>query len=1025
MKTKLFIFLLAFVSVEAHAQFYPAKVYTTKDGLPSNAIFDAIQADNGEMWFVTSNGITVYDAHNWTVFPDSLNLPHDQTTRIRKAADGSIWLMGLHQSTPLLCSYRSEKWTCEHLPNKLIPFSSFLFDVAVHPDGHEILMGWTNQVYHRVSSDSAWKAYPVAEVDSESGFNSIQLVDSVFYLNAMEGQFEFNDGKLSLSRYHPFLPEDKHILLMQPKDKRMYFLGFKWLGFVENGEWNLITDETGLDIRSFYNRHSLVVDNRDRIFYHSLSPLRMVDEETGETRVMAIKGRQQNILSNRILLDRENNIWSVDNRGLFKFNLLKFENYNRDSGLADDEVTTVFEASDGSMYVSNVNHLNIFRDGKIIRTVELPSERDLLNVRILDIAESGQGDILIAANQSGLFELTQNYLSPVVFNRKIDGITSIESYRGEQYVTDGLSLFEMKGRVLNEVLTSESGLIRNLINLDDQYLALLTADVGVQLYADGELKTYRSDFRPYNNTYSITRWRGQFFVATAGGLAVIAGDKLVPYRQDLPFEETSFSVLTDHKSHLWVGTFNGIYHFDGSNTRFYRRGQGLVGNEVNRNAFIKDSRNKIWIGTELGLSIYNDEEDLSNETTPVLGFESIRAADGENLLQTENPLLPYHSNSISINYRGISFQDDDIITYRYKLAGLSENWRYASNSGETEVIYDALRHGDYTFILQARNENSDWSQPLLYSFSVDQSLTGKWWFILLSAMGLVLLFIAGFRFRYYLVLRKQEALKKEVDEATAEIEKKNKSLQQTINELEQTQLQLVQSEKMAALGVMTAGIAHEINNPVNFIQAGAELIKGLTSEEGDRIVVEDKGLYKELMGSIEVGVERIVKIIRSMNAFSRSQAKMDEEVNIHKLLEDCLTILHYEYKSRIEIQREYNSENELFVVGNESKLYQVFTNLLVNAIQAIEGKGEIRISTRRYKNKVHVKITDTGNGIPQEHLNKIFDPFFTTKDPGKGTGLGLSIVFNIIEEHEGEIRYESEVGKGTTVAVKLNAFKSH
>jgi signal transduction histidine kinase/ligand-binding sensor domain-containing protein len=1024
MKKILFIILLLLAAAEVNAQFYPAKVYTTMDGLPSNAIFDAVQADNGEMWFVTSNGITVYDAHNWTVFPDSLGLPHDNTTRIIKAADGSIWLMGLNLSQPVLCSYKKEEWTCENLQENWNQFSSYLFEVAVVGDDYAILASWRNQVFYRPNMAADWKEYTLASIRPEDGFNSVQYIDSVFFLNSRKGQFEFDGKELSKSRYHNLLPGNKHTLLMQPWKNRMYVLGFNWLGYVENGSWNLITEDVGLDIPSFFNRHSLVVDNRGRIFYHSLSPVRMVDNITGKTSIMVIEGRQQNILSNRILLDRENNIWSVDNRGLFKFNLLKFQNYNRDSGLADDEVTAIFEASDGRVFVANNNHINVFSDGEIVQKLELPAERDIVNVRILDIAESTRGDILIASNQAGIFELGDNYLSAFRFNEPLTRVTSVEQFRGEEYITDGFTVYKIRNRSIEGVYSGNSKLIRNLINLDDQYLAVLTSDVGVHLYSEGEVKSYTSDYPAYNNTYHIRRWRGQFYIATAGGLAVLDGDKIKPFRRDLPFIETSFSLLVDHNNHLWVGTFNGVYHFDGSSSRFYRRGQGLVGNEINRNAFIEDRQNKIWIGTELGLSIYNEMEDLSNESSPELSFESIQLSDGQEILGLEQPVLPNQFNSISFDYRGISFQDDDIITYRYKLSGLADEWRYASNTGNSRVTYDALRSGAYTFILQAKNENSDWGQPLLYRFTIDRPLIGKWWFILLLVIALLMVFLVGFRIRYYFIMRKQKFLQQKVAEATEEIEKKNTSLQKTINELEQTQLQLVQSEKMAALGIMTAGVAHEINNPVNFIHAGAELIKSLTVEEEDRIVVEDKTMYKELMGSIEVGVDRILTIIRSLNAFSRSQAKMDDQVNLHKVLEDCLTILRYEYKNRIEVKRTYDREKELMVEGNESKLYQVFTNLLANAIQAIEGKGELRINTRKYRDNVHVTITDTGNGIPEEHLNKIFDPFFTTKDPGKGTGLGLSIVFNIIEEHKGEIQYQSEVGQGTSVKVKLKAFNT-
>ncbi|MEP0009363.1 MAG: HAMP domain-containing sensor histidine kinase, partial [Balneola sp.] len=159
-------------------------------------------------------------------------------------------------------------------------------------------------------------------------------------------------------------------------------------------------------------------------------------------------------------------------------------------------------------------------------------------------------------------------------------------------------------------------------------------------------------------------------------------------------------------------------------------------------------------------------------------------------------------------------------------------------------------------------------------------------------------------------------------------------------------------------------------------------------------------------------------ITKSLGAFTTTSDKIDNKVYLNKVIDDTLTILDHDLKNRINVSREYATK-DVFVIGNEGKLYQVFSNLITNSIHAIEGDGEISISAKETEGKTIVSITDSGCGIPDEILNKIFDPFFTTKEQGKGTGLGLSIVYNIIKELNGDIEIDSVVDKGTTVKLEF------
>ncbi|MCB1143988.1 MAG: GHKL domain-containing protein [Leptospiraceae bacterium] len=239
-------------------------------------------------------------------------------------------------------------------------------------------------------------------------------------------------------------------------------------------------------------------------------------------------------------------------------------------------------------------------------------------------------------------------------------------------------------------------------------------------------------------------------------------------------------------------------------------------------------------------------------------------------------------------------------------------------------------------------------------------------------------------------------------------------LESTLIELREAQAHLILSEKMASVGTLTAGVAHELNNPLNFIQGGLEALVGFF----DQTFEKEMSQLQPFFQAIQVGVDRAATIVTALNQFSRSQDRMDESVDIKLTIENCLTILSPKLRNNVTLIKSY-PEEEVFILGNSGKIHQVFLNLITNAIQAIHEKGNIEISIEKNLENVIVKIKDTGIGIPPEHLPKLGTPFFTTKEVGEGTGLGLSISFKIIEDHKGKISINSEPNKGTEFKIMI------
>ncbi|MCV9387855.1 ATP-binding protein [Reichenbachiella ulvae] len=275
-----------------------------------------------------------------------------------------------------------------------------------------------------------------------------------------------------------------------------------------------------------------------------------------------------------------------------------------------------------------------------------------------------------------------------------------------------------------------------------------------------------------------------------------------------------------------------------------------------------------------------------------------------------------------------------------------------------------------------------------------------------------------------------QSFNEELSSANEELASQKSTLESTVTELQETQRQLVHAEKMSVLGTLVAGVAHEINNPLNFIQSGANGLKNslmpilvkLKTDDPSNLSEKDELTIQQFYDCVDMGVNRINGIVKSLGNFSRNTNNFQEECDLVKITEDTLTILSNEYTHRIDIKKDYPEEPAI-IIANQSRIYQIISNLLSNSIQAIHNEGEIEISIKSVNEIYSITVRDNGEGMSPNLQKKIFEPFFTTKPSSKGIGLGLALTLNIIEELNGTIHVESEIGEGTEVIVALP--KSH
>ena len=282
-----------------------------------------------------------------------------------------------------------------------------------------------------------------------------------------------------------------------------------------------------------------------------------------------------------------------------------------------------------------------------------------------------------------------------------------------------------------------------------------------------------------------------------------------------------------------------------------------------------------------------------------------------------------------------------------------------------------------------------------------------------------------------------QSLELKVQERTIALETAN-------YKLKETQAMMVHSEKMRSLGELVAGIAHEINNPVNFIHGNIMILQNYADdlfklidlyEENNSIFPVDiktkiealrkqididflRGDIKDLIKSCIEGTQRTKNIVLDLKNFSRMEEMVVSQIDIPKEIDTTLNILNNKYKNRITVVKNYSPEvPKIEAYGGQ--LNQVFMNILDNAQDAMGESGTLTINLNKIDDKVKLEFIDTGAGIPEENLKKVFDPFFTTKPVGKGTGLGMSISYRVINDHHGTINVESEMGKGTKFTIIL------
>lgn len=412
-----------------------------------------------------------------------------------------------------------------------------------------------------------------------------------------------------------------------------------------------------------------------------------------------------------------------------------------------------------------------------------------------------------------------------------------------------------------------------------------------------------------------------------------------------------------------------------------------------------------------------------------------------------NLSLPYNQNYLAFNFTGTQLHNSDKTRYSYVLEGNDNGWSEVTNKSFAE--YRNLSPGKYTFKVSSMGFNNRWSKPAVFCFTIKPPWWKTLWALCLYAL------ITGGLIRAYIrhhskVLRKENLILEE------KVENRTKQLKDSIETLKSTQSQLIQSEKMASLGELTAGIAHEIQNPLNFVNNFSEVSNELIDEMNEELAAGNLQQATEIASDLRQNLEKINHhgkradaIVKGMLQHSRSSSGAKEPTNINALADEYLRLAYHGLRAKDKSFNATLKTNFDQSIGNINVIPQdigrVILNLITNAFYAVNEKkrngpqtpmGGIENAPNVYEPTVTVRtslvtssesvaavlisVSDNGNGIPQKALAKIFQPFFTTKPTGEGTGLGLSMSYEIVTKlHGGEIKVDTKENEGTEFTIIL------
>jgi signal transduction histidine kinase len=743
---------------------------------------------------------------------------------------------------------------------------------------------------------------------------------------------------------------------------------------------------------------------------------------------------QRSLISSLVVKDTSELWMGTYSDGLLQENritekIVQFTNNNKDAqSLSNDTVTKLYVDRKDHLWIGTANGLNLFneRSNSFTRFIHDTTDTgSLSNSYISDIYEDSHSNLWIGTvngvnrldRKKGTFKSYTNQQSN--FSDTAGwGIKIVEDLSGKVWfgsVEGGVYNVNEQTDQLELVFTGPA--IRDLY-VDKK--GILWAGANTGLWSSDKDWTKMSLFKINETGTFIGEW--------------------------------TYSLTGDAADNLWIGTNAAIIKLgtDRKNKEIFGIKNGVQVNGNPNLAYVyKDYEGRMYFATSPnGYYTFQPQDfnksiskmalyamDLKVNNQPVYAREN--GILETSLFRAEEIRLKYNENNFSLTFAAVDLRAELKKQIFYMLEGYDSEWQ-ESLSGQ-KVNYNKVPPGNYTLTFRSAIRNSsDWEEK-----SLRISIAPPWWKTGWSYSVYAVLLALGFfyfdKYQKRRILAKEKALAKEKELAHA------REIEKAYLKLQATQTQLIQSEKMASLGELTAGIAHEIQNPLNFVNNFSEVSNELIDEMNEEIEKGDLEEAKAIAEDIKQNLEKINHhgkradgIVKGMLQHSRSSTGTKEPTDINVLADEYLRLAYHGLRAK---DKGFNATLETHfdeTIGKVNVVSQdigrVILNLINNAFYVVQEKSSealakgddtyeptVTVSTKKTKEGIEISVKDNGNGIPDAIKEKIFQPFFTTKPTGQGTGLGLSLSYDIVKAHGGDLKVETRKGEGTEFIISLPA----
>ena len=958
------------------------RTYDATDGLGGGFVWGLVQDRAGYIWCASyGGGVSSFDGQNFEAFTTKDGLAHDEVACAFEAADGRIWF-GTEGGASIYDGDRFHNLTVEDgLPHNEV---SHIFQDR---DGNIWLCTEGGACrYDGHTMETLTTADGLASNQVTSG---LQATDGHFWFGTEGGACRYN-GQIFTSFTRREGLGDNWVRCVFEDCQ-----GGIWIGTQEggarryaDGKFTSLTEADGLPHNGVL---AILQDTNDNLWFCTFRGLGRYDGKEIE-----VFTEEDGLANNRTwtaMQDREGHLWFGTLSGVCRYDGESCVSFHTEDRAVDNAVLAITQDRDGGMWFAPWGSGVSRYDGTSFTTYT--AEDGLTEDIVFCALEDSRGRMWFGTWDSGAACIdgdTVRYFttSDGFVNNRVWNI--LEDRSGHLWfctaptaagTRGGVSRFD--GESFSEI-TTEDGLAHDRVRemLQDRHGDIWFATFSGLSRFDGETFT---TFTTRDGLASDSIWamaedaRGNLWLGTSGsGVCRYDGERFETFTTDdgLP-SDSIWSVLEDRSGTIWFGTSGGgVARYDGRAIQAMNTADGLAGNLAQ--TLHQDRDGYVWIGTNNGMTRYRPPA----EFPPPIIVDAVVA--GRRFAQEDEVNVEVSVGLVAFEFHGMSLKTrPDALVYRFRLTGSDTDWR-TTRVGRVE--YEGLECGTYCFEVVAIDRD------LVYSK---------------QAAGVCLNVVPDTR-----------------DEQIDELEQR---VQERTRELEDSHMKLIQSEKMAALGNLVAGIAHEINNPIGAMSSALDIVgRGIErlqeQVDGDgREVSEEPELHRILRiletnnrNAISAG-NRVAEVVRSLKNFARLDEAEYQIADLHEGLDSTLTLLRRDLGGEITVEKRYGEIPKILCYPSE--LNQVFMNLISNAIQSIRSAGSVTIETFARDGEIHLSIIDTGGGIPHENLERIFDPGFTTHGVGVGVGLGLSTAFNIVQKHDGSIDVESEVGVGSTFTVRL------